>query len=260
MGLKRGAYVIFFPQLFTALAFSLAVVTFFSGYHSATGLRNVNFLQLDLSDLSIDGYSLSSLESDASKQLNVSTYYTVAMNGWCYGDSVNNVSTCVSPNEPFYFNFETLLDVVGLSSLMSSLPSNIQEYNTLSKQLTLGASGAFLATIILTFIQFCVGFISICSGVGTCMASFCSFLATISSAIGAGMATGVYCEYKLRINDAASTLGVKASLGNAGFGLAWGTVASLIVADVLICLVSCFSKRKTRYVTIPEKEYQYTEM
>lgn len=251
--------MLFFPQLFTALAFALAVVTFFSSYHSATGLKNVSFMTLNLTDLSVEGYTLSSISKLTGTSASISPYYSIGMNGWCYGEGAKNMTACVTPSEPFYFNFEILLDEFGLGSLMSYLPSELQEYNDLSKSLTQGAWGSFLAAMILIFIQFVCGFIAICSNWGTCLTSCFSILATAAAAVGAGMATGVYYAYKSKINDNASSFGVSAGLNASGFGCAWATVAALLIADVLIFFIACFSHKKTRYVTLPEKDHVYTE-
>lgn len=254
---KRGIYVVFFPQVFTALAFALCVVTFFSSYKSASGLKNVNFMTLDLSGLSINGYDLSSLSSLTDDAVGLDTYYGVGMNGWCAGENVGHMSQCYTPAEPFYFNLDTLLTEFGLDQLVSYLPSEIQEYNDLSKRLTMGSWGCYLASIILIFIQFVCGFCAISSGLGVCFTSLFSVLSTIGTSIGAAMATAVYYVYKSKINDQVSVLGVKASLGVSGMGVMWATVASLLVADLLSLFTACFSRRKTKYVTLQEKEPHY---
>lgn len=254
---RRGIYIIFFPQLFTALAFALCIVTFFSSYKSAGGLKNVNFMTLDFSGITINGYDLSSLSALTSVVDGLNTYYGVGMNGWCRGTSTGHMSECYTPVEPFYFNLNTIFSEYGLTDLESYLPSEILGYNDLARRLTMGAWGCYLAGIVLIFFQFVVGFWSISSSLGACFMSLFSVFSTLATAIGGAMATAVFYAFKSKINQETSSLGIKASLGVSGMGVMWATVASLLVADVLSIFTCCFTRKKTRYVTLQEKEPHY---
>lgn len=251
MGVGRALFVLIFPVFFTAVGVVLSIVSFFGSYEHATGLRNVNFMTVDLSNISISGMSSSSFFSAE----NVSSVYSVGTNGFCSGSSTKNMTSCSTPFEPFYFSFSSVLDEAGLSSIESSLPSELESYNTLSKDITLGVWGCTLAAICLGFIGACVGILAMCSRIATSISEFFVTLAVIAGILAAAMATGVYHVYTSKINDLVGDVGIEATLNSSGLGLIWAAAAAFLVADIFYVITSCCCcmSRRREYVTVPEK-------
>lgn len=250
MGLGRAFYIILFPQVCTLAALVLSIITFFSGYEHAFGLHTVHFMTVDLSNFDVGGI----VSSNVLSSLNVSKVYTVGTNGWCHGPSKTNITTCETPEEPFYFNFGELIKSSGFSSVVDDLPSDLQKYDDISKRISWGIWGSFLGVMVLTFLQLFVGFIAICSRGGACCATLLSNLAGVGAIIGAGLATGMYYVYTDKINQYGSLVHIKATLDASGLGFAWATVAAIILSDILYFLASCCGARRKRYDPVPEKE------
>lgn len=254
MGCIRALYVLCFPLVLTAAGFVLSLITFFSGYEHALGLKNVHYMSLDFRNASYEGVTASSLLGNS----NVSDVYTISTNGWCSGSSNGSLTNCSTPVEPFYFNIEELLKEVGLSNVEDALPDSVTKYNGVSKGATYAIWACFLAAIILSFFQFVFGFFGMCSIISGRVASFLSSLSFIVSGIGAGLATGVYYIYTKKINDAVDSFGAKATLDHSGLGFAWATAVALLIASILFSLSCCCSTSRTKYVTVPEKaDYRY---
>lgn len=243
-----------FPLVLTAAGFVLSIITFFSGYEYAPGLKNVHYMTLDLRNANFAGVSASSLAGNS----NLSQVYTISTNGWCFGPSNGSLTGCTTPIEPFYFNIEEVLQQMGLSEADKLLPDSVSRFNGISKGATYGTWACFLIAIILSFFQFFFGFFGTCSIISQRIASFISSISSIVAVLGATLATSVYFVYTRKINQISETFGVRATLDHSGLGFAWATAAALLIASILFSLSGCCSTSRTRYVTIPGKpNYRY---
>lgn len=279
MGLARACGILCFPQLFTGAAVVLSLVVFLSGYKGATGLKNVHFMTLDFSDLQIDGVSLASLESAA----NISQIYTVGCNGYCYGSKGNSTNSdssdsevvqniinsthydlkgCVTPEMPYWFNFEDLINSTALVNLEGKLdiPSSIDKYNNIAKNVSLAMWACWIVAIIVGAIQFLLGFSAMFSRVGSCCTMLIGGLTGLATGLAAALGTGLYAVYANKFTSVTSDFGVRASVDASGLGLAWAAVVCTLLSDISWTFISCCcGSPRTKYRTVPnEKEPMIT--
>lgn len=249
MGFLRGAFVLLFPFLATVIALVLSLIIFFSSYKGASALKTVNFLTVDFGDLNIQGISLTKL---LGKQ-KAATAFGVGVNGICVGTSPSEMSQCMTPNEPFYFDLKQFFEMSGQESLYKLLPDDLRKYDSIMKGVSLGIWGCFLATICLCALQLVVGFFAIFSVSASRIAELFATLGLFAAIIGSGLATGMYGVVRNKLNDLASEIGVHANWGSTGLGIAWATAAALFIADILYVMSRCFAGRNRRYVAVPDK-------
>ena len=250
MGLGRAIYVLIFPLFFTVVGFVLSIITFFGSYENAASLHNVNYMTIDLGKISIDGVSSKEFFDKA----NSSSAFSIGTNGICSGSSTTDMTSCFTPQEPFYFSFLDIVKAAGLSGITNELPDQIQDYDRISKATTLGIWGCFLATICLGALGGVCGILAMCSRIATGFSEFFVSLAFIGAALGAALATGVYHVYSNKINEIVGDVGIEASLNSTGLGIAWATAAAFLVADLFYIIASCCCiSRRPKYVTVPEK-------
>lgn len=255
MGFFRGAFVLLFPFLATVIAVVLSLIIFFSSYKGASALKNVNFLTIDIGNLNIQGISLSSLL----EKEKAATALSVGVNGICVGTSTSQMSDCITPHEPFYFDLYQFFEMASMTSSYGLLPEELRKYDSVMKGVSLGIWGCFLATICLSALQLVVGFFAIFSVNASRIAELFATLGLFAAIIGSGLATGMYGIVRNKVNDVASEIGVSANWGRSGLGIAWATAAALFVADVLYVMSRCFARKTRRYAAVPDKGMAYVE-
>ena len=238
----------------------LSLVVFLSGYKGASGLKNVHFMTLYFSGLQIDGVELASLEQAA----NISQVYTVGCNGYCYGTKKNSTSSsdnkliqnienstnydiqgCNTPNVPYWFNFEQLIEKTALSKISSkfTIPSSINKYNNIAKNVSLAMWICWIIGIIFGAIQFLLGFSAMFSRIGGCCTTLVGAITGIAMGLAAALGTGLYTIYANKFNSVASEFKVQASVNASGLGLAWAAVACTLLSDISWTLISCCCAR-----------------
>lgn len=256
MGFGRGCFITIFPMLFTVATIVLAIITFFGCYEHAWGLRDIYYMKLDFSGISVDGISLASMTEEAG----LYPIYQIGSNGYCYGTKSANGSTsikgCKTPMEPFWFDIVTFAEsqstVIASVLKYVDLPSEVTEYESILKSASIAMWALWIATMGLSAIQIIIGFLAFRSRGASFASAFVSVLSFLSSLVAAGIATGIYSIYESKFNDYVKKYGVSASIGSSGLGLAWATVAVCLIAGVSWILSICVGSTSHRHERLPD--------
>lgn len=252
-GIGRFFAVLFLPLFFTLATLILALVTFFGSYKNAWGLRDVYYMKLDFTNLTVSGISTKSLGA-IENSLNISTIYQVGTNGYCFGSTVNgsvHLDGCRTPTTPFWFNIEDIFGHQQNTTAIASvkLPREVTGYETTLKNGSYALWSFYIAVIALSFIGFLIGSISLCSTFGSCLTTIVMILCSVCAVLATCLVTGIYRTYSSKFNAVVQTLGVRSSMGSSGLVLSWVTAGLSVFSSVLWLFIGrCCCIRRTVYV------------
>ncbi|KAF5092257.1 hypothetical protein D0Z00_004670 [Geotrichum galactomycetum] len=266
----RNCIIFFFPMIGNLAAIILSLVVILGGVRNVSVLRDLYFFKLDLSHVTskaiVGDSGLSSVVStslidtaiqEALSALNISSFYTAALWGYCEGDisstNATNVTACSHPEALWWLDVQKILDEsLSSTSVNITLPSELTDYNPTIEAASKAMFICYLVSIIVLFLGLIAGGFAFHSRGGSCCAGLITLVGAVASLIASGIATGLYIVIRNAINDNTSEYGLVASLNSTMMGLTWGATVAAIWAFVWWILTICCGSTRKSYE--PEKE------
>lgn len=269
----RNLIIFTFPMLGTIASIVLTLVVILGGVRNVSVLRDLYFFKLDLSHITsktiVGDTGLSNVVStsvidtaiqEALKQLNISSFYTAALWGYCNGESsvvnsanVTNVTSCSHPEPLWWLNVQEILnDSLKGNNVQIKLPSELTDYNPTIEAASKAMFICYLVSICVLFLGFIAGCFAFHSRGGSCCAGLITLVGAIASLLASGISTGLYTVIRNTINNNTSEYGLVASLNTTMLGLTWGATVAAIWAFVWWILTICCGSTRKSYE--PEKE------
>jgi hypothetical protein len=266
----RNCIIFFFPMIGNLAAIILSLVVILGGVRNINVLRDLYFFKLDLSHITskaivgntgLPSIVSTSLIDSAIQQtlsaLNISSFYTAALWGYCEGDvsstNATNVTSCSHPEALWWLDVQKILDEsLSSTSVKITLPSQLTDYNPTIEAASKAMFICYLVSIIVLFLGLIAGCFAFHSRGGSCCAGIITLVGAIASLLASGIATGLYIVIRNAINDNTSEYGLVASLNTTMMGLTWGATVAAIWAFVWWILTICCGSTRKSYE--PEKE------
>lgn len=256
MGVGRGIFIIGFPLLATAAALALSIVILLGSTSRASGLHNVYYMKIDLSNIktsAITGTDTSWLDSTAQgilRRFGVPNFYSTGVSGFCRGNSHGRFYRCETPSVPYWFDlFSILKKDTNTEHLNFQLPDKVGKYQDVLEKASKVMWIFYIIAAALLFIQLVIGFCTLGSKLMSCITSIVSLISTILMIIASGLGTGIHSVYRKYFNEQVNKYGITAKMGKTMLGLTWAASALCLWATVWwlfsICCGSTGRKRRS---------------
>lgn len=179
----------------------------------------------------------------AKQQLNMYDYYTVYLRGYCGWNGNDLYANCSSPATIFSFN---PIQVWGLKGVESSLPKDLKTGLDTYMKVSKAMGVSFLVAVLTTAATLLVGISAMFSRWGSFATTFVATASWIFTLAGAAMATALFATLKVSLNnELEKQYGVKTTLGQQGYIVAWVAAAATVGAGFFWLLSVCCCSGKT---------------
>ncbi|ODQ68680.1 hypothetical protein NADFUDRAFT_45163 [Nadsonia fulvescens var. elongata DSM 6958] len=281
MAAGRNCLILIFPVLTTLAALILTLIVLLGNVSNTVVLRDVYFLKVNISDLSIPTAELGltgdlATVADAApkaiaQQAGLHEYYTTGLWNYCAGNSTNGtdftIDYCSKPASMYYLDPVNMLSqdisrthssvssATLATALESAFPTEINDYISIVKPVSNAMWILYIVGICLTFIAIFVGGIfSFHSRCGSFCTGLISALSSISLIVASGIATAMFTKIRNLFNENANSFGIGASVGRQAMILTWVAVLCSLASTLFWMLSICCGSTKRREVLTEEKE------
>ncbi|KAJ4374142.1 hypothetical protein N0V83_002883 [Neocucurbitaria cava] len=211
-------------------------------------------------DLNIDNELLQALQGAASSN-DLKDFYQVGLWSYCSGDKKDGKETityCSSRKFNFWFDPLTVWDLKD-TNLQQVLGDKMQKGLDAYKKVASWMTWAFVIALILTAVEFVIGFFAIFSRWGSLVTTIVSTAQTLFMVAAAITATAMYGALAGVFESVLKPYKIEASLGSKMLSVLWIGVAFSIASGFfwLISVCCCSGKSPHKKVVVEKTPYTY---
>lgn len=238
--------------------------------------RDLYFFKADTSNITLDPTTIADKFPDfginddfitelkgvaSSKELK--DFYQVGLFSYCEGNKDNStgketITKCSARKFHFYFN---PIEVWGLqnTSVQNVLGDDFDKGMSAYKKVAGWMNWAFLITLVLTAIEFVIGFLAIFSRWGSVVTTAISTAQTVFAIAAAATATAMYGTLLGVFKSVLEPYNIEASMGSRMLGVLWLAVAFSIGSGFfwLISVCCCSGKSSHKKMVVEKTPYTY---